>query len=149
MTVQEIWNSRSWRFMFWLTAALLAYRTAPDAGFPLWLSVCTGIVYLAMWAALIHLDARQEEKVSALMRFMAILMVLTLITLVSTAVGWNLTMFAVFWLIPVGMPLQGLVRLVSDAASRADAPMAAVSLGLLAILLLVRVALHRKWEKNA
>lgn len=141
MTLKEIWNNRSWRFMFWLTAALLAYRTSPDAGFSLGLSAATGVIYLVMWVLLIRLDARAGEKVSPLMCFMLVLMALMAVTLAS---GAALTMAALFWLVPVGMPIQGLVRLFSDSASRSDGAMAAVSLVLMAALLALRLLWGRK-----
>ncbi len=144
MTLREIWNNRSWRFTFWLTAALLAYRTAPDTGVPLAVSVLTGILYLVMWVLMIHLDAGYPERVSPLTKFMMVLTALTVVTMITTAAKTPLVAVAIFWLVPVGMPLQGLVRVFSDTASRSDGAMAAVSCGWLALLLLLRLALHEK-----
>jgi hypothetical protein len=144
MTLKEIWEDRSWRFLFWLTAALLAYRTAPDAGFPLWLSVLTGALYIVLWVLLLRRDAREESPRTALVWFMLVLMALMLVTLVLTGAGINLPIVALLWLVPVGMPIQGLVRLVSDSASRSDGAMAAASLALMAALL----ALRFFWYKN-
>lgn len=144
MNLKEIWTNRSWRFMFWLTAALLAYRTSPDAGFPLALSAATGALYLVMWVLLLHLDAKAGEKVSPVMKFMLVLMALMAVTLAAGSAGRVLTTTALLWLVPVGMPLQGLVRLVSAEASRSDRAMAVVSLAVLAALLLLRMLWRQK-----
>ena len=84
------------------------------------------------------------EKLSPLMKFMLVLMALTLVTLTLGTAGQALTTAALFWLVPVGMPLQGLVRLASDALSRSDRAMAVVSLTVLAVLLLLRIFWHRR-----
>ena len=148
MTLKEIWNNRSWRFIFWLTAALLAYRTSPDTGFPLWLSVITGVLYLVMWVLLIHLDVRAGEKISPLMWFMLVMMVLMAVTLVLAQMNLSLPIVALFWLVPVGMPIQGLVRVFSDSASRSDGAMAAVSLVLMAALLVLRLVWARRQARK-
>ena len=61
----------------------------------------------------------------------------------------NITVIALFWLVPVGMPLQGLVRLFSDTASRADDAMALVSFAVMAVFLVLRTILCRKKTKKA
>ena len=129
MTLQDIWNNRSWRFTFWLTSALLAYRTAPDTGVSMYVSVLTGLVYIVMWLLLLRLDAGAEERVSPL---------------ISSSLGYTITIIAVFWLVPVGMPLQGLARLFSYDASRSDGAMAAVAMVFLAVLLGLRFLWARK-----
>ena len=144
MTLQDIWNNRSWRFTFWLTSALLAYRTAPDTGVSMYVSVLTGLVYIVMWLLLLRLDAGAEERVSPLVGFMLVLMALALVTLISFSLGYTITIIAVFWLVPVGMPLQGLVRLFSYDASRSDGAMAAVTMVFLAVLLGLRFLWARK-----
>ena len=147
MTMRDIWNNMSYRFCFWLIAALLAYRTAPDTGYSLAVSVLTGIVYLVMWVLVVHLDAKGGKRFSGLMGFMLLMMALMAATYVLVGKGLNITVIALFWLVPVGMPLQGIVRLVSDAASRADDSMAVVSFVLLAALLVLRTILCRKKTK--
>ena len=144
MTLQDIWNNRSWRFTFWLTSALLAYRTAPDTGVSMYVSVLTGLVYIVMWLLLLRLDAGAEERVSPLVGFMLVLIALALVTLISSSLGYTITIIAVFWLVPVGMPLQGLVRLFSYDASRSDGAMAAVTMVFLAVLLGLRFLWARK-----
>ena len=144
MTLRDIWNNRSWRFTFWLTSALLAYRTAPDTGVSMYVSVLTGLVYIVMWLLLLRLDAGAEERVSPLVGFMLVLMALALVTLISFSLGYTITIIAVFWLVPVGMPLQGLVRLFSYDASRSDGAMAAVTMVFLAVLLGLRFLWARK-----
>lgn len=144
MTMRDIWNNMTYRFCFWLIAALLAYRTAPDTGYGLAVSVLTGIVYLVMWVFLVLLDAKSGKRFSGLMGFMLVLMALMTTTFVLVRNGLNITAIALFWLVPVGMPLQGIVRLVSDAASRADDFMALISFVLLAVLLVLRTILCRK-----
>ena len=149
MTMRDIWNNMTYRFCFWLIAALLAYRTAPDAGvFPA-ISVLTGIVYLVMWVFLVLLDAKNGKRFSGLMGFMLVLMALMATTFILVRKGMNITVIALFWLVPVGMPLQGLVRLFSDTASRADDAMALVSLAVLAVFLVLRTILCRKKTKKA
>ena len=138
MTLRDIWNNANYRFFFWLISALLAYRTVPDAGNPLVLSVFTGLVYLVMWVFLIDLNAGNGKKVSPLMCFMVALMVLMAVTYVTVQKGTSITFVALLWLVPVGMPLQGIVRVFSDAASRADDSMALVSFAVLAVLLVLR-----------
>ena len=149
MTLRDIWNNMTYRFCFWLIAALLAYRTAPDTGYPLAVSVLTGIVYLVMWVLLVLLDARGGKRFSGLMGFMLVLMALMTTTFVLVRSGINITVIALFWLVPVGMPLQGIVRLFSDAASRADDTMALVSFAVMLILLVLRTILCRKKTKKA
>ncbi|MBE6961990.1 MAG: hypothetical protein E7445_05985 [Ruminococcaceae bacterium] len=148
MTMRDIWNNMAYRFCFWLIAALLAYRTAPDTGYGLAVSVLTGIVYLVMWVFLVLLDARGGKRFSGLMGFMLVLMALMTTTFVLVRNGLNITVIALFWLVPVGMPLQGIVRMFSDAASRADDSMALVSVVLLAALLVLRTILCRKKTKS-
>lgn len=147
MTMRDIWNNMTYRFCFWLIAALLAYRTAPDTGYPLAVSVLTGIIYLVMWVLLVQLDARSGKRFSGLMGFMLVLMALMTATFVLVRNGINITVIALFWLVPVGMPLQGIVRLFSDAASRADDAMALVSLAVMAVLLVLRTILCRRKTK--
>ena len=147
MTMRDIWNNMSYRFCFWLIAALLAYRTAPDTGYPLAVSVLTGIVYLVMWVLLVHLDAQSGKRFSGLMGFQLVLMALMAATYVLVQKGMGITVVALLWLVPVGMPVQGIVRLFSDAASRADDSMAVVSFVLLAALLVLRTILCRKKTK--
>ena len=148
MTMRDIWNNMPYRFCFWLVAALLAYRTAPGAGYGLAVSVLTGVVYLVMWVFLVLLDARGGKRFSGLMGFMLVLMALMTTTFVLVRNGLNITVIALFWLVPVGMPLQGIVRMFSDAASRADDSMALVSVVLLAALLVLRTILCRKKTKS-
>ena len=140
MTLKEIWNNRSWRFTFWLTSALLAYRTCPETGASQTLSAATGALYLVMWVLLIHLDAKAGERFSPLMGFQLVMMALMAVTRLA-GTGGALTTIALFWLVPVGMPLQGLVRLVNDGASRSDGGMAVASLLVLAVLLALRLML--------
>lgn len=147
MTMRDIWNNMTYRFCFWLIAALLAYRTAPDTGASLIVSALTGVVYLVMWVLLVQLDAKNGKRFSGLMGFMLALMALAATTFVLVRNGLNITVIALFWLVPVGMPLQGIVRLVGDAASRADDSMALVSFVLLAALLVLRTILCRKKTK--
>ena len=149
MTLREIWNNMSYRFCFWLIAALLAYRTAPDAGYPVWVSAVTGVVYLVMWVLLVHLDAQSGRRFSGLMGFMLVLMALMTVTYATVQMQITITTVALFWLVPVGMPLQGLVRLFSDAASRADDSMAVVSFAVLAVFLVLRTILFWKRTKTA
>lgn len=149
MTLRDIWNNANYRFFFWLISALLAYRTVPDAGNPLALSVFTGLVYLVMWVLLIHLNAGNGKKVSPLMCFMAVLMVLMAVTYVTVQKGTSITFIALLWLVPVGMPLQGIVRVFSDAASRADDSMALISFVVLAVLLVLRTIFFMKKTKKA
>lgn len=146
MTLKEIWNNRSWRFTFWLTAALLAYRTAPDTGVPLGISVLTGLIYVVMWVLLVHLDAGVSEKpVSPLLVFMALLMIFAAVTLAFAGEGAGLLLtVALMWLVPVGMPLQGLVRLASAGASRSDGAMAVVTLVFLAVMAAAWFVLYRR-----
>ena len=148
MTLRDIWNNMSYRFCFWLIAALLAYRTAPDAGYSLALSAVTGIVYLVMWVLLVHLDAGNGKKFSGLMTFMLVLMAMAAVTFVTTKMGIVITTVALFWLVPVGMPLQGLVRLVNDGASRADAPMAVIAMAVLAFFLVLRTVFRLTGTKK-
>ena len=143
MTLKEIWNNRSWRFTFWLTSSLLAYRTCPETGAAPALSAATGALYLLMWVLLIHLDARVGERFSPLMGFQLVMMALAAVTRLA-GTGGVLTTIAVFWLVPVGMPLQGLVRLFSYDASRSDGAMAAVAMVFLAVLLGLRFLWARK-----
>ena len=143
MTLKEIWNNRSWRFTFWLTTALLAYRTCPETGASPALSAATGALYLVMWVLLIHLDAKAGERFSPLMGFQLVMMALAAVTRLA-GTGGALTTVALFWLVPVGMPLQGLVRLFSYDASRSDGAMAAVTMAFLAVLLGLRFLWARK-----
>ena len=138
MTMRDIWNNMTYRFCFWLIAALMAYRTAPDTGYPMAVSVLTGIVYLGMWVCLVHLDGRSKKRFSGLMGFMLVLMGLMAATFVLVRKGMGITVVALLWLVPVGMPLQGIVRLFSDAASRADDAMALISLVVMAVFLALR-----------
>ena len=147
MTLKEIWNNRSWRFTFWLTSALLAYRTCPETGAAPALSAATGALYLLMWVLLIHLDARVGERFSPLMGFQLVMMALAAVTRLA-GTGGVLTTIALFWLVPVGMPLQGLVRLVNDGASRSDGGMAVASLLVLAVLLALRLAMGAAFCRN-
>ena len=147
MTLRDIWNNMSYRFCFWLIAALLAYRTAPDTGYPLAVSVLTGIVYLIMWVLLVQLDARNGKRFSGLMGFILVLMALMTTTFVLVRRGINITVIALFWLVPVGMPLQGIVRVFSDAASRADDTMALASMAVMAVFLVLRTILRCKKTK--
>ena len=147
MTLKEIWNDRGWRFIFWLTSALLAYRTCPETGASLTLSVATGTLYLVMWVLLIHLDARAGERFSPLMGFQLVMMALMAVTRLA-GTGGALTTIALFWLVPVGMPLQALVRLVDDQASRSDGGMAVASLLVLAVLLALRLAMGAVFCRN-
>ena len=149
MTMRDIWNNMTYRFCFWLIAALLAYRTAPDTGYPMAVSVITGIVYLVMWVFLVELDARSKKRFSGLMGFVLVLMALMATTFVLVRKGMNITVIALFWQVPVGMPLQGLVRLFSDTASRADDAMALVSFAVMAVFLVLRTILCRKKTKKA
>ena len=145
MDMKEIMNNRSWLFLFWMTAALLAYRTAPDAGFPLWVSVATGLIYLACWAALLRADARADQWISPLVWFQLVLIVLAAVTWVAECGGSTsgaVARLALLWLIPVGLPLQGLVRVFAAEASQSDIKMAAVSIALLAVLLVIRTLWH-------
>lgn len=146
MTMRDIWNNMPYRFCFWLIAALLAYRTA---GVSSAVSVLTGIVYLVMWVFLVLLDAKNGKRFSGLMGFMLVLMALMATTFVLVRKGMNITVIALFWLVPVGMPLQGLVRLFSDTASRADDAMALVSFAVMAVFLALRTILCRKKTKKA
>ena len=138
MTMRDIWNNMTYRFCFWLIAALMAYRTAPDTGYPMAVSVLTGIVYLGMWVCLVHLDGWSKKRFSGLMGFMLVLMGLMAATFVLVRKGMGITVVALLWLVPVGMPLQGIVRLFSDAASRADDAMALISLVVMAAFLALR-----------
>ena len=147
MTMRDIWNNMPYRFCFWLIAALLAYRTAPGAGYGLAVSVLTGIVYLVMWVFLVLLDAKNGKRFSGLMGFMLVLMALMATTFVLVRSGLNIVVIALFWLVPVGMPVQGIVRLFSDAASHADDSLALISFVLLAVLLVLRTILCRKKTK--
>ena len=147
MTLKEIWNNRSWRFTFWLTSALLAYRTCPETGMSLRLSAATGALYLLMWLLLIHLDAKAGERFSPLVGFQLAMMALAAVTYLA-GTGGRLTTIALFWLVPVGMPLQGLVRLVNDGASRSDGGMAMASLLVLAVLLALRLAMGAAFRRN-
>ena len=149
MTMRDIWNNMPYRFCFWLIAALLAYRTAPDTGVSPAVSVLTGIVYLVMWVFLVLLDAKNGKWFSGLMGFILALMALMATTFVLVRKGMNIAVIALFWLVPVGMPLQGLVRLFSDAASRADDAMALVSFVVMAVFLVLRTILCRKKTKKA
>lgn len=148
MTLRDIWNNMSYRFCFWLIAALLAYRTAPDTGCPVALSVLTGVLYLVMWALLIHLDAKSGKRMSALAWFMLILMALMAVTFVTVQLKVSITFVALLWLVPVGMPLQGIVRLFSNSASRADDSMAVVSFAVLGVFLVLRTILCKKRTKK-
>ena len=148
MTLREIWNNMTYRFCFWLITALLAYRTGPDTGAALAVSVMTGVIYLLMWALLIELDSRKGKAVTGLTGFMAVLMGLMAFTYVTAQQGKVVTTAALFWMVPVGVPLQGMVRLVNEAASRADAPMAVISLCLMAALLAARLVLGAVRKKK-
>ena len=147
MTMRDIWNNMPYRFCFWLITALLAYRTAPDTGYSLMVSVLTGLVYLVMWVFLVQLDAKNGKRLSGLMGFMLVLMALMTATFVLVRKGTGIAAVALFWLVPVGMPLQGIVRLFSDAASRADDSMALISFVLMAALLVLRTILCCKKTK--
>ena len=138
MTMRDIWNNMTYRFCFWLIASLMAYRTAPDAGYPLAVSVLTGIVYLVMWVFLVQLDGGSKKRFSGLMGFMIVLMGLMTATYVLVQKGMGITAVALLWLVPVGMPLQGLVRIFSDAASRSDDTMALISLAVVAVFFVLR-----------
>lgn len=142
MTVKDIMNSRSWLFLFWMTAALLAYRTAPSAGLPLWISVVNGLIYLVCWILLIRTDAQAGGTFSPLMGFQLVLIFLSAVTLIAERGGETsgiVVRLALLWMIPVGLPLQGLVRVFAEAASLSDIAMAAVSIALLAVLLIIRM----------
>ena len=148
MTLREIWNNMTYRFCFWLIAALLAYRTGPDTGVSLAVSVITGILYLVMWVLLIELDSRKGKVLTGVTGLMAVLMGLMVFTYVTAQKGLVFTALALFWMVPVGVPVQGMVRLVNDAASRADVPMAVISLCLMAALLAVRLVLGAVRKKK-
>lgn len=141
MTLREIWNNMSYRFCLWLIAALLAYRTGPDTGNAMAVSVLTGVIYLVMWVLVIELDSRKGKALTGLTGFMAVLMGLMVFTYVTAQQGEVYTTAALLWMVPVGVPLQGIVRVFNDAASRADAPMAMISLCVMAVLLAVRLVL--------
>ena len=147
MTLKEIWNNRSWRFTFWLTSALLAYRTCPETGMSLRLSAATGALYLLMWLLLIHLDAKAGERFSPLVGFQLAMMALAAVTYLA-GTGGRLTTIALFWLVPVGMPLQGLTRLVNDGLSRSDGGMALMSMAVLAALLALRMLLWAVYRRK-
>ena len=147
MTMRDIWNNMTYRFCFWLIAALVAYRTAPDTGYPMVVSVLTGIVYLVMWVFLAQLDARSKKRFSGLMGFMLVLMALMTATFVLVRKGMGITVVALLWLVPVGMPIQGIVRIFSDAASRADDTMALVSLAVVAVFFVLRTIFFCKKTK--
>ena len=70
-------------------------------------------------------------------------------TFVLVRSGLNIVVIALFWLVPVGMPVQGIVRLFSDAASHADDSLALISFVLLAALLVLRTILFWKRTKTA
>ena len=147
MTLREIWNNMSYRFCLWLIAALLAYRTGPDTGSAMAVSVLTGILYLVMWVIVIELDSRKGKVVTGLTGFMAVLMGLMVFTYVTAQQGEVYTTAALLWMVPVGVPLQGIVRVFSDAASRADDTMALASMAVMAVFLVLRTILRCKKTK--
>ena len=151
MTLHDIANSRSWMFLIWMTIALLAYRTAPQAGFPLGVAAVTGGAYLICWVLLVRADALAPQRLSPIMIFQMALMALAAMTLFVESRGTlqgAAASLTLLWLIAVGLPLQGLVKLFSAAASRSDMSMAVVSIGLLAVLLAARIVWNAVFRKK-